>query len=107
MKNYLKFKNYIDELIPDDKYFGMPKASKIIDTKYLFLKFQKKNLKINQNNIENLMSDEILNSYFTSEKVIKSINMKTTFLSKMKSGKTINLKLLNKVIQMKSKFRDV
>ena len=107
MKNYLKFRNYIDELIPDDTYFGMPKASKIIDTKYLFLKFQKKNHKINQNNIENLMSEEILNSYFTSKKVIKSINIKTTFLSKMKSGKTINLKLLNKVIQMKSKFKDV
>lgn len=107
MKNYLKFKNYIDELIPDDAHFGMPKASKVIDTKYLFLKFQKKNRKINQNNIENLMSEEILNSYFTSKKVIKSINIKTTFLSKMKSGKTINLKLLNKVIQMKSKFKDV
>ena len=26
MKNYIKFKKCIDELIPDDKYYGMPKA---------------------------------------------------------------------------------
>ena len=42
MKNYIKFKKCIDELIPDDKYFGMPKASKIINMKSLFLIFKKK-----------------------------------------------------------------
>ena len=67
MKNYIKFKKCIDELIPDDKYFGMPKASKIINIKSLFLIFKKK-CAINQKNIEKLFSDEILNSYFTSKK---------------------------------------
>ena len=107
MKNYIKFKKCIDELIPDDKYFGMPKASRIINIRSLFLIFKKKKCIVNQKNIEKLFSDEILNSYFTSKKVIKNIDKKTIFLSKLKSGKTINLKLLSKVTKMKSKFRNV
>ena len=64
MKNYIKFKKCIDELIPDDKYF-VYKGLKIINIKSLFLILKKKLI---QKNIEKLFSDEILNSYFTSKK---------------------------------------
>lgn len=119
-KEYYNFKNnlkiILNQMIPGNKF--MPSFSKavkieIILNKYLknklMLSLKKKHINFNKmkdfDNYEKVLGNDILNTYFTSNSVIKALNlMKRSYLKNTK--KENMFKLLKKVKNKKKFFRN-
>ena len=114
LKNNLKI--ILNQMIPGNKF--MPSFSKavkieIILNKYLknklMLSLKKKRINFNKmkdfDNYEKVLGNDILNTYFTSNSVIKALNlMKRSYLENTK--KENMFKLLKKVKNKKKIFRN-
>ena len=114
LKNNLK--KILNQMIPGNKF--MPSFSKavkieIILNKYLknklMLSLKKKRINFNKmkdfDNYEKVLGNDILNTYFTSNSVIKALNlMKRSYLENTK--KENMFKLLKKVKNKKKIFRN-
>ena len=114
LKNNLKI--ILNQMIPGNKF--MPSFSKavkieIILNKYLknklMLSLKKKRINFNKmkdfDNYEKVLGNDILNTYFTSNSVIKALNlMKRSYLKNTK--KENMFKLLKKVKNKKKIFRN-
>ncbi len=114
LKNNLKI--ILNQMIPGNKF--MPSFSKavkieIILNKYLknklMLSLKKKRINFNKmkdfDNYEKVLGNDILNTYFTSNSVIKALNlMKRSYLKNTK--KENMFKLLKKVKNKKKFFRN-
>ena len=114
LKNNLK--KILNQMIPGNKF--MPSFSKavkieIILNKYLknklMLSLKKKRINFNKmkdfDNYEKVLGNDILNTYFTSNSVIKALNlMKRSYLKNTK--KENMFKLLKKVKNKKKIFRN-
>lgn len=102
----------IDHMIPGDKY--MPRFTKAVNIKIIFKKLNKKKFKKNLKkiNLENkehldtitkMIGNEIIETYFTSNLVIKALKKrKKIFLEKKKKENMFYL--LKKVKDTKLKF---
>ena len=114
LKNNLKI--ILNQMIPGNKF--MPSFSKavkieIILNKYLknklMLSLKKKRINFNKmkdfDNYEKVLGNDILNTYFTSNSVIKALNlMKRSYLKNTKKENIF--KLLKKVKNKKKFFRN-
>tara|TARA_Y100000996_G_scaffold405255_1_gene380221 strand:- start:365 stop:733 length:369 start_codon:yes stop_codon:yes gene_type:complete len=116
LNNNLSFKNnlkkIIDHMIPGDKH--MPRFTKAVDIEIILEKFKKKQNKINLKKINlenkkhlkiitNILGNEIVETYFTSNLVIKALKKRRKIFLEKKKKESI-FYLLKKVKDTKLKF---
>ena len=115
-------KKIIDKMIPNNNFYKMPAASKVINLKIFFNQIRKNTLiikefkrikKINKNQfifinqssildnsiIENEISTKLLENYFSSKKILKILDEKSKKISFGKKKDKLEEKKLTKYIK--------
>lgn len=123
-------KKIIDKMIPNNNFYKMPAASKVINLKIFFNQIRKNTLiikefkrikKINKNQfifinqssildnsiIENEISTKLLENYFSSKKILKILDEKSKKISFGKKKDKLEEKKLIKYIKKHSNLNEI
>lgn len=105
-KNFLI--KVINNLIPENQFYNMPKASDAINVLKFYKLLIKKNKKIKNSKkiFKKYIEHYLLEEYYSSKKVNKIINRKCLkFIKNEKSFRSFNLRILDPVLKMKVKYK--